>query len=412
MALLSSVVMALMLIVCVPAGTAGGGPTRAQVTILATTDVHGNILPVDYYSNKPDARGLACAATIIKQARKENPELLLLDSGDTIQGTPLVYYHNRRNNQPPDPMMVAMNALKYDAMAVGNHEYNFGLKVLEKARGEAHFPWLSANTYRKGTDQTAYDPYVVREVSGVRVGILGLTTPGVPDWENTENYAGLEFRETVGEARKVPGVDVLQAKLLRVLQEREFERVGGTRPVRVDLRLIAATNKDLEDAIKDGSFRRDLYYRLNVVSLEMPPLRERREDIPLLASYFAEKYSKKCKRRVTGISSEARTLLNQYDWPGNVRELENAIERAVVLGTGELILPEDLPEALLEVGSPVEVPVTKYHEAITKAKKQLILKAVEQAGGNYTEAAKLLGVHPNYLHRLIRNMDLKAALKR
>ncbi|HEY0004816.1 MAG TPA: bifunctional UDP-sugar hydrolase/5'-nucleotidase [Pyrinomonadaceae bacterium] len=177
-------------------------PMRAQVTILATTDLHGNIFPLDYYTNKPDSRGLAKAATIIKAARKENPNLLLLDSGDVIQGTPLIYYHNKKNNAPPDPMMLVMSALKYDAMAVGNHEYNFGLKVLEKARGEAQFPWLSANTYKKGTDETAYPPYIVKETGGVRIGVLGLTTPGVPNWDNPENYAGLEFRETVSEAKK------------------------------------------------------------------------------------------------------------------------------------------------------------------------------------------------------------------
>jgi 2',3'-cyclic-nucleotide 2'-phosphodiesterase/3'-nucleotidase len=186
------------------------GQQRAQVTILQTTDLHGHIYPVDYYTNKPDMNGLAKAATIIKQARKESPTLLLLDSGDTIQGTPLVYYHNKKNNQPPDPMMLVMSYLKYDAMAIGNHEYNFGLKVLEKARREAQFPWLSANTYRKGTEQTAYDPYLVKEVNGVRVGILGLTTPGIPNWENPENYAGLEFRETVAEAKK--WVSILREK--------------------------------------------------------------------------------------------------------------------------------------------------------------------------------------------------------
>ena len=144
----------------------------------------------------------------------------------------------------------------------------------------------------------------------------------------------------------------------------------------------------------------------------MPPLRERREDIPLLANYFVAKYSKMCKRRVSGISAEARARLINYDWPGNVRELENAIERAVVLGTTDLILPEDLPEAALEAETPTGAPLTKYHEAVAETKKQLIVKAVEQAGGNYTEAAKLLGVHPNYLHRLIRNMNLKTALKK
>ena len=140
----------------------------------------------------------------------------------------------------------------------------------------------------------------------------------------------------------------LQVKLLRVLQEREFERVGGTVTINVDLRLIAATNKNLEDAIEMGQFRQDLYYRLNVVSLEMPALRERREDIMLLANYFADKFGARGNRKLKGFSTEARNYLTAYDWPGNVRELENTIERAVVLGTTELIMAENLPEALLE----------------------------------------------------------------
>ncbi len=199
-----------------------------------------------------------------------------------------------------------------------------------------------------------------------------------------------------------------------MLQEREFERVGGTRSIKVDIRLVAATNRDLAEAAKQGQFRQDLYYRLNVVSFHMPALRERREDIPLLASYFVKKYAEKCNRKVLGISQEARARLMQYDWPGNVRELENAIERAVVLGSSERILPEDLPEALLETEAGAQAPsgTTRYHEAVAEVKKQLILKAVEQAEGNYTEAARNLGVHPNYLHRLIRNMNLKAALKK
>jgi 2',3'-cyclic-nucleotide 2'-phosphodiesterase (5'-nucleotidase family) len=176
--------------------------SRVHITIIGTTDLHGNILPKDYYTGKPDARGLAKAATIIRKARQENPNLLLLDSGDTIQGTPLEYYHNKKNNQPPDPMMLIMSALHYDAMAVGNHEYNFGLPVLEKARREATFPWLSANTYDKGAARPHYQPYLLKEIAGVRVGILGLTTPGIPNWDNAENYEGLEFREPVSEAKK------------------------------------------------------------------------------------------------------------------------------------------------------------------------------------------------------------------
>jgi 2',3'-cyclic-nucleotide 2'-phosphodiesterase / 3'-nucleotidase len=179
-----------------------GASNRIHITILGTTDLHGNIYPVDYYTNKPDNRGLAKIATLVQGIRKDNPNTMLIDSGDTIQGTPLAYYHNKKNNKPPDPMMLVMNSLNYDAMTVGNHEYNFGLKVLEKARSEAKFSWLSANTYNKGTPKTHYKPYVVKGISGVRVGILGLTTPGIPNWENIPNYVGLEFREPVAEAKK------------------------------------------------------------------------------------------------------------------------------------------------------------------------------------------------------------------
>ena len=177
-------------------------PDRVQITILGTTDLHGNINPIDYYTNKPDNRGFAKVATLIKRVRREHPNVLLVDSGDTIQGSPLASFHSRKNNQPPNPMMLVMSSLNYDAMAVGNHEYNFGLKVLEKARREANFPWLSANTYDKSTGKTHYKPYIIKEVAGVRVGILGLTTPGVPTWDNPVNYAGLEFHEPVSEARK------------------------------------------------------------------------------------------------------------------------------------------------------------------------------------------------------------------
>ena len=218
---------------------------------------------------------------------------------------------------------------------------------------------------------------------------------------------GTVFLDEIGEL-----APLLQAKLLRVLQEREFERVGGTRTIKLDVRLITATNRDLEIEVKNGRFREDLYYRLNVVSLRMPSLRDRRTDISLLASYFAAKYAKRSNRAVLGISPQARAYLLNYDWPGNVRELENAIERAVVLGSSELILPEDLPESILEKAEPVASGINAFHDAVREAKKQLIVNAVEQARGNYTEAARLLGLHPNYLHRLVRNLDLRATLQR
>ncbi|MFZ3210963.1 MAG: sigma 54-interacting transcriptional regulator [Terriglobales bacterium] len=218
---------------------------------------------------------------------------------------------------------------------------------------------------------------------------------------------GTVFLDEVGELA-VP----LQAKLLRVLQEREFERVGGTRPIKVDIRVIAATNRDLKEASRAGSFRQDLYYRLNVVSVRMPALRERREDIPLLANFFALRFGEKVKRRVAGISAKARACLLRYEWPGNVRELENAIERAVVLGSTETILVEDLPEALVEETTSEGEPVTALHEGLREAKKALIERAIEQAGGNYTEAAGILGVHPNHLFRLIKTLNLKPKRQR
>jgi transcriptional regulator with GAF, ATPase, and Fis domain len=218
---------------------------------------------------------------------------------------------------------------------------------------------------------------------------------------------GSVFLDEIGELA-VP----MQAKLLRVLQEREFERVGGTRPIKLNVRLIAATNRDLKEASRTGAFRPDLYYRLNVVSLHMPALRERREDIPLLAAFFAAQYGEKVKRRVAGISPEARACLMRYDWPGNVRELENAIERAVVLGSTEMILPEDLPDSLLEETAESGEPVSALHDGVREAKKALIERAIEQANGNYTDAAKILGVHPNHLFRLIRTLNLKPKRQR
>jgi transcriptional regulator with GAF, ATPase, and Fis domain/pSer/pThr/pTyr-binding forkhead associated (FHA) protein len=217
---------------------------------------------------------------------------------------------------------------------------------------------------------------------------------------------GTLFLDEIGEL--APG---LQAKLLRVLQEREFERVGGTRPIPLDIRLVSATNCNLPEAIESGSFRRDLYYRLNVVGVSMPALRERREDILRLAEHFIAQSARKRNSRVRAISSQAQAYLANYDWPGNVRELENAIERALVLGSGDTLLPDDLPEAILEGGAPMLDPGAKYHGAIKESKKQLVLQALQQTNGSYIEAAKVLGIHPNSLLRLIRNLKIKTEAK-
>jgi len=203
----------------------------------------------------------------------------------------------------------------------------------------------------------------------------------------------------------------LQAKLLRVLQEREFERVGGTRPMKIDLRLVAATNQNLQEAVQAGKFRKDLFYRLNVVAVTVPPLRERREDIPQLVEHFIAKTSRKCNTRMKSLSPEARLSLTSYDWPGNVRELENAIERALVLGSADTILVEDLPEAVSEAATPSGVAPTKYAGAMKDTKRQVILQALQDANGSYIEAAKILGLHPNSLLRLVRRLDLKVEAK-
>ena len=219
-------------------------------------------------------------------------------------------------------------------------------------------------------------------------------------------HGGTIFLDEIGEL-----APALQAKLLRVLQQREFVRLGGTQPIKVDVRLIAATNQDLRAAADEGRFRKDLYFRLNVVAINMTSLRERGEDIPLLANYFVARCSQRCKRRVRGISPPAMEYLQKYDWPGNVRELENAIEHAVLLGVSDVVMPEDLPEVIVEGQAAGGGHAAGYHAAISELKKKLILHAFQQAEGNYTEAAHLLGVHPNYLHRLIRNLNLKAALR-
>jgi two-component system response regulator HydG len=216
---------------------------------------------------------------------------------------------------------------------------------------------------------------------------------------------GTIFLDEVGEL--APG---LQAKLLRVLQQREFERVGGTQPHPLDIRVVAATNRDLNADVSEGKFREDLYHRLNVVTLESPPLRDRKDDIPQLAMFFLNRSAERCKRQVRGISPEAQEMLKQYAWPGNVRELENAMERAVVLGLSEWVLPEDLPETLLEA-APRDAE-TKYHRSVGQAKREAIVDAYVQGKGDYKLAAGLLGLHPNYLLRLVRNLGLREEINR
>ena len=203
----------------------------------------------------------------------------------------------------------------------------------------------------------------------------------------------------------------LQTKLLRVLQDHEFERVGGTRPIATDIRVLAATNRDLDGAVQAGRFRADLFYRLNVIRIVLPPLRDRRDDIPALAQHFLVRYAAETKRHVRRIAAEAMDLLEQYPWPGNVRELANTIERAVVLCAGETITPADLalPGAHLPPRSPDPIPVVEaggFHEQINAYRRQVLLTAMQRTNGNHTQAAKLLGLNRTYLLRLLQKLNV------
>lgn len=212
---------------------------------------------------------------------------------------------------------------------------------------------------------------------------------------------GILFMDEIGDMSLA-----LQSKILRVIENRSFERLGGTKSVKVNPRLIAATNKNLEELMAKKSFREDLYYRLNVVSIHVPPLRERKEDIPLLVNHFLKKYNKTASKVVKGVSSRALELLMDYDWPGNVRELENVIERAIVLRQDEMLLARSISLQAPEKSLPSKIPSSSTHASLTETEKELIQKVLRTTEWNQTEAAKLLGVHRNTLRRKIRHFNI------
>ena len=215
-------------------------------------------------------------------------------------------------------------------------------------------------------------------------------------------HGGTIFFDEIGDLARE-----LQAKLLRFLQEREFERVGGVTPISVDVRVIAATNRDLERSVKEGLFREDLYHRLDVVPIMLPPLRERREDIQALAQHFLQRHSRAMGRNVTEIPREAQERLREYDWPGNVRELGNVIERAVVLGSSGSISVEDLPSRVAAGTSPSAPGTSSYREAVNAARRLVIVNALAATHGNRAAAAKRLGLEAKYLLKLIKSLRIE-----
>jgi two-component system NtrC family response regulator len=218
---------------------------------------------------------------------------------------------------------------------------------------------------------------------------------------------GTLFLDEIGEL-SLP----VQVKLLRFLQEREFQRVGGEKTLKADVRIISATHQDLEAGIKEGAFREDLFYRVNVVTMKIPPLRERREDIPLLIDHFVKRFARENRKKINGVSREARDLLIRYDYPGNVRELENIVERAVVICRNSLLTLEDLPfqEALCTSGAETDNEQPRegaLQHALENLEQQMIRDALEKAGFNQTHAAKLLGLSERMLRYKLKKYGFK-----
>ena len=200
----------------------------------------------------------------------------------------------------------------------------------------------------------------------------------------------------------------LQVKLLHVIENRKFERLGGAKTIETDVRVIAATNQDLEEKMKEGEFREDLYYRLNVINISLPSLRERREDIPMLAEYFLKKYSMETNRKIRGFSPEAIEILTNYNWPGNIRELENAIEHTVVFANSDIIQANDLPPKIHPTSEETEDYSGPLNEAQKKFKRRYITKILKETNGNRTKAAKQLKIQRTYLSRLIKELNIDA----
>ena len=273
--------------------------------------------------------------------------------------------------------------------------------------------WLIAHAIHKYNEQERGKPFV--EVS------CGALTETLLESELFGHVKGAftgAIKDKVGRFKLADGGSIfldeidafspaLQVKLLRVLQEGEFERVGDTSTIKVDVRVIAASNQSLDELIAQGKFRKDLYYRLNIISIEVPPLRDRKEDIPLLVDEFIKRHTEHLNKKIKGVSKEALAILMKYNWPGNIRELENVLERAIILSKSDTIIPEDFPEFLISPKEGVVVTdATGLKDALKEPEKNIILQALEQANWNRNETAKILGINRITLYKKMQRFGL------
>jgi transcriptional regulator with PAS, ATPase and Fis domain len=298
-----------------------------------------------------------------------------------------------------DAHEIAMRAAASDATILLRGESGTGKEVFARAVHAASKrkagPFVAVNCAALGAE------LLESELFGHEKGAFTGAVRGKPGRIELAS-GGTLFLDEIGEL-----APALQAKLLRVLQEREFERVGGTHPLRADVRVVAATNRDLAAHVASGGFREDLYYRLNVVSLRLPPLRDRREDVGPLLDHFLRRFTVEAGRQNLRFSETTRALLASHTWPGNVRELANVVERAVVLATDDELGPELLPEEIVEGVATPSSSARGYHEAVAEAKRTILRDALQQTNGHQTRAAELLGLTQPYLARLIKNLGVR-----
>jgi Nif-specific regulatory protein len=354
-------------------------------------------------------RLLLVVAALAAVARAQAEETARLQQTNEVLQAQINLDHDMVGGSKPMQLLFERisRVAKTDSTILIRGESGTGKELVARAvhrnSGRADRPFVPINC--AAITETLLESELFGHEKGAFTGAIGLKKGKLELADD-----GTLFLDEIGEL-PMP----LQAKLLRAIQEREFERVGGTRSVRVNFRLIAATNRDLESAVKAGAFRQDLFYRLNVVTLSLPALRDRKDDLLMLAEYFVRKHAARCDRPVQGLAPNALERLSRHDWPGNVRELENVIEQALALGSDDRIVAEDLPPGLGDGPATAGAVAAgegsfDYHVTVEQTKRDLIVRAIEASDHSYTAAARLLNVHPNYLHRLIRNLNLRPQL--